>query len=468
MQNHFARSSGNGWKRAFSSIVAVLLFCSGLRAQEACPVEIKLLISAPPVKSVIASLGLGNETAGQVYFFDTDNLDLFKQGVILRVRQGTQNDLTVKVRLSDSTQIDRSKLQGHFGCEVDRIGAEAITSFSVGRKYKLQPLPVAGEDILSALSSRQRSLLQEAQVSIDWSMVKRIAGINSKQWTAASQSRLPGLTLEYWEWPAGNILELSTRATPNQSESKSADLQKIVKENGLLLSADQGTKTGMVLKSLMPPPGTQSQTASHAANPLTTGVVFVQLLERKSLVFPDLATSRGPLNSWGKFKLAANNSISLSAIGSSLLGGAYGQMIDSPSGYGQGGSGYAKRFGSGMARSASDNLFGTFLIASVMHEDPRFYVQKGLSFKQAVKYSAVRLVQTRSDSGRPVVNYDGLLGPLAAEALANTYWPEQNRGVGSTMVRYAGDIGWKFGGNLLRQYWPQINRKLRLAPPPTD
>ena len=64
------------------------------------------------------------------------------------------------------------------------------------------------------------------------------------------------------------------------------------------------------------------------------------------------------------------------------------------------------------------------------------------------------------------MNYDGLLGPLAAEALANTYWPEQNRGVGSTMVRYAGDIGWKFGGNLLRQYWPQINRKLRLAPPP--
>ena len=217
-----------------------------------------------------------------------------------------------------------------------------------------------------------------------------------------------------------------------------------------------------------PPASTQSQTASQGTNPLTSGVEFVLLLEQKSLVFPDLATNKGQLNSWGKFKLAANNSISLATIGSSLIGGAYGQAIDSPSGYGQGGSGYAKRFGSDMARAASDNMFGTFLLASILHEDPRFYVRKNLTFKETVKYSAIRLVQTRSDSGRLVVNYSGLFGPLAAEALANTYWPEQNRGVGSTLVRYAADLGWRFGGNMLRQYWPQINRKLRLAPSATE
>ena len=39
-----------------------------------------------------------------------------------------------------------------------------------------------------------------------------------------------------------------------------------------------------------------------------------------------------------------------------------------------------------MARGASNNVFGTFLIASVLREDPRFYVKKDLTFKQAVKY----------------------------------------------------------------------------------
>ena len=216
------------------------------------------------------------------------------------------------------------------------------------------------------------------------------------------------------------------------------------------------------------PASEQPQTAPQATNPLASGVGFVLLLDRKSLVFPDLATNKGQLNSWGKFKLAANNSVSLSTVGAALLGAAYGQATDRPSGYGQGGSGYGKRFGSGMARSASGNLFGTFLLASALHEDPRFYVKKNLTFRQAVKYSATRLVFTRSDSGRPVVNYAGLLGPMAGEALANTYWPEQNRGVGSTFVRYASDIGWRFGGNLLRQYWPQINRKLKLAPSTTE
>ena len=119
-----------------------------------------------------------------------------------------------------------------------------------------------------------------------------------------------------------------------------------------------------------------------------------------------------------------------------------------------------------MARAASANMFGTFLISSIMHEDPRFYVKKNLTFKQSLKYAAVRLVVTRSDSGEQVVNYGGLLGPLAGEALANTYYPEGNRNVSSTFIRYASDQGWTFGGNMLRQYWPKINRKLRLVPPP--
>jgi hypothetical protein len=469
MPDHLARSIGNSWKRAISPVVAVLLLSSVLYAQKVCPVEINLLLSPSTTKSVVASLRFEKETKSQVYFFDTDNLGLFKQGVILRVRQGAKNDLTVKVRLPDGDkQADNSKLRAHFGCEIDRTGAEANTSFSAEQKYKIAPVPIAGEDIFRSLNAYQQRLLQDAQVSIDWSLVKRIASINSTTWETTSQSQFPKLTLEYWDWPSGNILELSARVAANESESKSAKLQQMANAKGLSLSADQGTKASLVLKTLMPDApsgGTQSQTPSQGtANPLTAGVDLVQLLERKSLVFPDLATVRGPLSSWEKFKLAANDSVALSTVGAALVGGAYGQAIDSPSGYGQGASGYGKRFGSGMARAASDNLFGTFLLASILHEDPRFYVKRDLSFKQAVKYSAVRLVQTRSDSGRPVVNYSGLLGPLAGEALANTYWPEQNRGVGSILTRYASDLGWRFGGNLLRQYWPQLNRRLRLAP----
>jgi hypothetical protein len=208
----------------------------------------------------------------------------------------------------------------------------------------------------------------------------------------------------------------------------------------------------------------QTQTTPQGTNPLQSSVVFFQLLQRKSVFFPDLATNTGPFDKWQKFKLAANNSVSLATISAALVGSAFGQAINNPAGYHQGGEGYAKRFGADMARSASANLFGTFLIASALHEDPRFYVRKHLSFKESLKYAAVRVAVTRSDRGGRAVNFAGLLGPLAGEGLANTYYPEGSRGVSSTFIRYGSDLGWKFGGHLLRQYWPNINRRLRLVP----
>lgn len=207
-----------------------------------------------------------------------------------------------------------------------------------------------------------------------------------------------------------------------------------------------------------------SQTEPERGNRVQSGMAFFQLLERKSLVFPDLATDTGPLNPWQKFQLAANNSVSVATVGTGLIASSFSQAINRPAGYGQEGGGYGKRFGADLARSASSNMFGTFLFASVLHEDPRFYVRKNLSFKQSVKYAAVRVVFTHSDSGEQVFDYSGVLGPMAGEALANTYYPDGSRGVGSTFIRYSSDLGLRFGGNLLRQYWPKIDSKLKLLP----
>jgi hypothetical protein len=210
----------------------------------------------------------------------------------------------------------------------------------------------------------------------------------------------------------------------------------------------------------------QTKSATPAESTDQSGGGLFSVLSKSSWVFPTLATNAGPLSPGQKFELACRNSVSLATIGGALIGSAFSQAINTPEGYGQGAEGYGKRVGADMARSASGNLIGNFAIASVMHEDPRFYVKKNLSFKQAVKYSAIRVFATRSDSGKPVANYAGLVGPLAAEALATTYYPEGNNGVGDMFTRYASDIGWQFGGNLLRQYWPNINRKIHLLPAP--
>jgi hypothetical protein len=243
-------------------------------------------------------------------------------------------------------------------------------------------------------------------------------------------------------------------------------LRLILAVASYLLMCTGGIAQQLRSESLSDPPfQTQKPpTTPQPANPVQSSAEIFKLLQQKSLVFPDLATNRGPLSNWQKFKLAANNSVALSTIGAAAIGAAYGQAINNPSGYHQGAEGYGKRFGAQMARASSEEIFGTFLLASALHQDPRFYVRKNLSFKQSLEYAARRMFVTRSDTGEREVNYSGLIGPLMSEGLANAYYPEENRTVGNTFIRYASDLGWKFGGNLLRQYWPSINRRLRLVP----
>jgi hypothetical protein len=205
----------------------------------------------------------------------------------------------------------------------------------------------------------------------------------------------------------------------------------------------------------------------QASSPMQGGAQVVSFLARKSIVFPDLATNSGPLSPEQKFKLFVSNGVAPSTIFAAGMSAGINQALNSPAGYGQGGEGYGKRFGAAMARSASSRFFGTFLLASALREDPRFFVRNDLHFGGSVKYSFRRVFITRSDSGDQVINWSGLLGPLAAEGLANIYFPDNYRTAGNTFSRYGRDLGWIARGNLLRQYWPRINRKLKLVPEQT-
>ena len=195
------------------------------------------------------------------------------------------------------------------------------------------------------------------------------------------------------------------------------------------------------------------------------GTSLFNLLQRKSLVFPDIAESTDPLTSGQKFELFVDNSISAHAIAAAAVGAAIGQATDSPTGFNQGWDAYGKRFGASMARQASGEFFGKFVLASALHEDPRFFPQLNPTFGQSVKYSVKRLFVTRSDSGRDVANISGLLGPAMGEGLANVYMPDRNRTVGDTLMRYGLDLATRAGGNMLREYWPVVYGKLRHQTP---
>jgi hypothetical protein len=189
-------------------------------------------------------------------------------------------------------------------------------------------------------------------------------------------------------------------------------------------------------------------------------VALFMMLNRKSIVFPDIAANAERLSAGKKFELFVDNSISLHGLAGAAFGAGLAQAADTPGGFGQGGDAYAKRFGSSMARLASSNFFGTFLLASALHQDPRFFPKKEPTIGRGVKYSLERVVVTRNDDGRDVRNWSGLLGPLLAEGLANAYWPQQDRTAAQTFRRYGIDLAAHAGTNMLREYWPVFVRRM--------
>jgi hypothetical protein len=221
--------------------------------------------------------------------------------------------------------------------------------------------------------------------------------------------------------------------------------------------------SGQVQTGQTPPDQTPTPTPMEKI----TGVAFYNLLQKKSIVFPDIAASKKPLSSGQKFQLFVDNSGSVHTITWAVLGSAIAQTHDSPTGFPEGWDGYGDRFGSSMARQASSEFFGTFVIASALHLDPRFYPEVNPSLTEAVKYSAQRVFIMRRDDGRETVAWSRLVGPLMSETLANVYWPERNRTVGDTFFRYGLDLATRFGGNMLREYWPVVYRKMGKTTRPT-
>src|SRR6266581_8969449 len=149
----------------------------------------------------------------------------------------------------------------------------------------------------------------------------------------------------------------------------------------------------------------------------------IEILGRRSVFFPDLATSRGPLSRKQKFELFAGESVAPSRFLSSAAGAGYGQARDSLTGYGQGMGGYGKRFGASMATAASTNFFATFLLPSMLRDDPRHFVLLHGSPGRRVGYALSRIAVTRTDRGTEAPNWAGMAGPLLAESLANSYLP---------------------------------------------
>jgi hypothetical protein len=134
-----------------------------------------------------------------------------------------------------------------------------------------------------------------------------------------------------------------------------------------------------------------------------------------------------PLSPKQKFGLALRSSIDPVTF---LIDGATAgieQSQDYLSGYGQGASGYAKRFGAAYADDFIATMIGGAILPSVFHQDPRYFYKGTGSIESRALHAISFVVICRGDNGHLQPNYSNVLGSLASAGISNLYYPTSDR-----------------------------------------
>jgi hypothetical protein len=160
-----------------------------------------------------------------------------------------------------------------------------------------------------------------------------------------------------------------------------------------------------------------------------------------------------PMTTKQKFSLASHDTFDpVSLIGVGLTAGIE-QANNTYAGYGQGAAGYGKRFAAQFGTGRSSDFLSHAVFPSLFHQDPRYFYQGTGSFKSRLVHAASFAIITRSDSGKPMLNYSYFLGDIGAGALSNLYYPHADRGMGLVFTNAAIGIAGKAGGTIIREFF---------------
>jgi hypothetical protein len=138
---------------------------------------------------------------------------------------------------------------------------------------------------------------------------------------------------------------------------------------------------------------------------------------------------------------------------------AIGQASNSEPAFGQGFSGYAKRYGAAFGDTMIGNFMTGAVFPSLLRQDPRFYQMGRGKFLHRAAYAAGRVFVIRSDSGQKQFNFSELLGNGVAAGISNAYHPAPRTFTNSLSVMWT-QIGWDAVSFEMKEFWPDIRRAL--------
>jgi hypothetical protein len=126
-------------------------------------------------------------------------------------------------------------------------------------------------------------------------------------------------------------------------------------------------------------------------------------------------------------------------------------------GFGQGMSGYGKRYGAAFADQVDGNIMTGAVFPSILKTDPRYFRLGRGGLGHRFGYAVSRILITRRDSGGHMINVPELAGNATAIAISNVYYPASDRSWSSSLSNWGTQMGIDAFGNELKEFWPDIH-----------
>jgi hypothetical protein len=172
-------------------------------------------------------------------------------------------------------------------------------------------------------------------------------------------------------------------------------------------------------------------------------------------------TQLPPLSTREKFVLAAHDSV-LDYSSFTWAGILAGQamLLNSDPELGHGAVGYGRYYW----RTFTDGVSGTFfteaIVPAITHQDPRYYTIGNGGFFHRSGYAISRSFVTKTDSGGTSFNWSEVAGNGLEAALANLYYPPQERGLSQTALNWGTQMESAVLNHVFQEFWPDIRRKV--------
>lgn len=130
--------------------------------------------------------------------------------------------------------------------------------------------------------------------------------------------------------------------------------------------------------------------------------------------------------------------------------------------YGPGVRGWARQSGVLLTQDMTHEFIGTFLIPSLVHQDPHYHRMPNASLKRRVAHCFYQVIWTQGDDGRGMFNYATVAGSAIDTGISDIYVPYQRTSLAAASERYGVGLATDPIGNLITEFVPDVARHVNI------